>query len=278
MAFDNVSKISAAISDALCQIASGSGFGTRKMFSDTAQTLISGCRSVIINGLLNAINRSDLADRAVIIPMSPISQEQRSTQAELWVRFEAHRPQIFGALLDCMVCGLQQLPHVRLQRLPRMADFALWSVATEAFAPGVFIRAFESAAAEANEAVAEIDPVTIAIAAFMVGRVPWNGTAAELLRVLSNHDRAEAEPSAWKTWPRDPSSFGKKLRLATPVLRKMGIEAVIGRAPDHSRTRTITLSRIEPSERSQQAKKAGTSDGSDGSEMSDANRGVTKAA
>jgi hypothetical protein len=30
------------------------------------------------------------------------------------------------------------LPHVRLSRLPRMADFALWSVACEAFAGGAF--------------------------------------------------------------------------------------------------------------------------------------------
>ncbi len=41
LAFDNVSNISASISDALCQIASGSGFNTRKLFTDTAQTLIS---------------------------------------------------------------------------------------------------------------------------------------------------------------------------------------------------------------------------------------------
>ena len=122
LAFDNVSVISAAISDALCQIASGCGFGTRKLFTDTAQMLISGHRPVIINGLLNAINRSDLADRAVIIPMSRIAEEQRCSEKDIWNRFEAQRSQIFGALLDRMVCGLRRLPHVRLQRLPRMAD------------------------------------------------------------------------------------------------------------------------------------------------------------
>lgn len=278
LAFDNVSNISASISDALCQVASGSGFGTRKLFTDTAQLLINGHRPIIVNGLLNAINRSDLADRAVIMPMSRIVPEQRSSEADLWSRFESRRSQIFGALLDHMACGLRRLPHVQLQRLPRMADFALWSVATEAFAPGVFMRAFESAAAEANEAVAESDPVTVAVAAFMMKRKSWSGTAAVLRRVLSNHDRSEAQPSAWKTWPREPSSFGKRLRLATPVLRKMGVEVVIGRASDHGRTRTITLSEIEPSECPQQATKADTSDGSDSSDMSDTSSAVTKAA
>jgi hypothetical protein len=79
-------------------------------------------------------------------------------------------------------------------------------------------------------------------------------------------------------WPREPSSFGKRLRLATPVLRKMGVEVVIGRAPDHGRTRTITLSKIEPSVHPQQATKLDTSDGSDSSDTSDTSRAVTKVA
>jgi hypothetical protein len=272
LAFDNVSVISAVISDTLCQVASGSGFGTRKLFTDTAQTLISGHRPVIINGLLNSINRSDLADRAVIIPMSRIAEEQRCTEAELWDRFEAQRSRIFGAMLDRMVCGLRRLPYVRLPRLPRMADFALWSIATETFAPGVFISAFERATAEANETVAEGDPVTVAVAAFMMERDSWSGTAAELLRELSVRDRTEAEPSAWKTWPREPSSFGKRLQSAKTILRKIGIEVAIGRASDRRRTRTITLRKIEPSVRPQYTTKPDTLDGSDSS------RAVTKVA
>ena len=267
-------NISAAISDALCQIASGSGFATRKLFTDTAQLLISGYRPVIANGFLNAIDRSDLADRAVIVPMSRIVPERRYSEGELWTRFESQRSQIFGALLDCMVCGLRQLPHARLQQLPRMADYALWSVACEAFAPG--IAAFERAAQDAAEAVAENNSVTVAIAAFMMDQKSWSGTAASLLRVLSDDDGIEAQPSAWKIWPREPSAFGKRLRLATPVLRKMGVGVVIGRASDHARTRTITLSKIEPSERSQQTPKPDRSDGSDSAHTSDTTCAVTK--
>jgi hypothetical protein len=123
MAFDNVSIISAAISDGLCQIASGSGYGTRRRFTDTEQVLIGGSRPIIITGLLNAINRSDLADRTIAISMSRVGSEQRCSEAEIWSRFELHRAQIFGALLDCVACGLRKLPETRLERLPRMADF-----------------------------------------------------------------------------------------------------------------------------------------------------------
>lgn len=36
-----------------------------------------------------------------------------------------------GALLDAVSLALRQLPEVRLERLPRMAEFAQWVVAAE---------------------------------------------------------------------------------------------------------------------------------------------------
>jgi hypothetical protein len=276
MAYDNIGSISPAISDALCMVATGSGFGARRLYTDAAQILIGGSRPVILNGLLNAIDRSDLADRAVVVQMSPISQDKRFSEAEIWQRFEARRSQIFGALLDCVACGLRKLSSVQLQRLPRMADFALWSVATEAFPD--FIEAFEHAATEANEAVAESDPVPVAVAAFMMTRKePWTDTAAVLLRELSCQD-TEAAPSTWKTWPREPSSFSRRLRKAAATLRKMGVAVEIERAPDRSRTRKITLSNIveassnrpkRPDRPNRPGLGADTSDGSDGSDTSD---------
>jgi hypothetical protein len=205
--------------------------------------------------------------------MSRITSEQRRSEGELWGRFEAQRPQIFGALLDCVARGLQQSPHVRLTSLPRMADFALWSVATEAFPPGAFMAAFDHAAAEATEAVIEADPVAIAVAAFMVGRDDWHGTAATLLGELSLRDRTEAEPSKWKTWPREASAFGKRLRMTTAVLRKIGIEVVFGKASNRAKTRTVTLSKIL-----HRADRSDRSDRSDGSDTSPTNHARSEGA
>jgi hypothetical protein len=249
LVFDNVSNIPPVISDALCQLTTGSGFGTRRLYTDLSQVLIGGYRPVIINGLQNAIDRSDLADRAVVIPMQRVAAEHRLSETEIWSRFERDRAQIFGALLDCMVAGLRKLPHTRLSRLPRMADYVLWAVASSPFADGAFIKAFEGSATEATDAVAENDPVVVAVAAFMMERNSWSGTAAELHYELSTHDRTEAAPSKWKTWPRDVRSFGKQLRAAASVLRKIGVEVEFGKALDRQRTRTITLRKIEATER-----------------------------
>jgi hypothetical protein len=62
---------------------------------------------------------------------APIAQRQRRPEHALCREFELARPQSLGALLDVAAQGLRMLPQVRLQRLPRMADFALWTTACE---------------------------------------------------------------------------------------------------------------------------------------------------
>jgi hypothetical protein len=73
-------------------------------------------------------------------------REQRHSEAELWREFELARPGILGALLDALALGLRGLPRLRLARLPRMADFALWATACETalWPAGTFVCAYEA--------------------------------------------------------------------------------------------------------------------------------------
>ena len=52
--------------------------------------------------------------------------EMRRDEAQFWREFEQVRPRILGALLDAATAGLGNLPNVRLDQVPRMADFAIW--------------------------------------------------------------------------------------------------------------------------------------------------------
>jgi hypothetical protein len=72
-----------------------------------------------------------LGDRAIFLTLAPIGEVQRRPESELWREFEVARPYILGALLDAVVHGLRTLGRVRLDRLPRMADFTLWAAACE---------------------------------------------------------------------------------------------------------------------------------------------------
>jgi hypothetical protein len=55
-----------------------------------------------------------------------------------------HRYELGSSPLDAVVHGLRSLDRVELDRLPRMADFALWATACETalWPAGTFVRAY----------------------------------------------------------------------------------------------------------------------------------------
>jgi hypothetical protein len=136
LAFDNLSGLPPWLSDTLCRLTSGGAFSTRRLFTDQDEILFAAARPVILNGIEDVITRPDLADRAILLMLAPIAERQRRPEHALWREFELARPHILGALLDAAAHGLHMLPRIRLNRLPRMADFALWATACEsAFRP-----------------------------------------------------------------------------------------------------------------------------------------------
>src|SRR6516162_2685415 len=131
LAFDNLSSLPSWLSDALCRLASGGSFATRQLYTDCDEVLFQAARPAILNGIEDIVCRSDLADRAIFLTLEPIADERRRTERQLWREFEVVRPRVLGALLDAAAHGLRRLPQVRLERSPRMADFALWATACE---------------------------------------------------------------------------------------------------------------------------------------------------
>src|SRR5262249_57079471 len=107
---------------------------------------------------------------------------------ELLSDFERERPGIVGALLDTVSRGLRELPITHLDRLPRMADFALWATACERalWPAGTFIAAYAGNRSAAVDSVIEADLVAIAVRKLVAGTVEWSGGFLEVLRGISN--------------------------------------------------------------------------------------------
>ena len=103
----------------------------RQLYTDQDEVLFDAARPVILNGIEEIVTRPDLADRAAFLTLQPIPEEHRRPEQELWAAFDAARPRVLGVLLDAMVVGFKRLPETRLEKLPRMADFALWATACE---------------------------------------------------------------------------------------------------------------------------------------------------
>ena len=245
LAFDNVSGLPGWISDTLCRLATGGGFAVRQLYSDQDEILFNAERPVILNGIEDFVTRPDLADRAVLLALEPIPEKRRQPEGELWRTFEAERPRILGVLLDAIVMGLNRLPHTRLERLPRMADFALWAAACESafWSAGTFEAAYRTNRDEAVDSVIDADPVASTIRSMMVGRPNGAGTASDLLVVLA---RAAGERvSKSKGWPDTPRALAGRLRRAVTFLRKISIDVKFSRDGGRTRARMIRIAAID---------------------------------
>jgi hypothetical protein len=246
LAFDNVSGLPGWISDTLCRLATGGGFAVRQLYTDQDEVLFDAARPVILNGIEEIVTRPDLADRAVFLTLQPIPEEHRRPEQELWAAFDAERPRVLGVLLDAVVEGLKRLPETRLEKLPRMADFALWATACEAalWPAGTFWSAYCGNRDEAVEGVIDADPIATAVRAAMATRTLWTGTASDLLGALAEVVGERVAKS--KTWPDGPRALAGRLRRAATFLRKIGIEIGFGRE-GRARTRTINITTPRPS-------------------------------
>jgi hypothetical protein len=157
-------------------------------------------RPIILNGIEEVITRPDLADRAILLTLAPITEAQRRPENMLWREFEIARPRILGALLDAVSRGLQAMPGVRLERLPRMADFALWATACEQRPPGSFEDAYSNNRYTAVESVIDADPVAAWV------RELWrNGRPGRALRPICCGPVSKPRGTPWResraAWP-----------------------------------------------------------------------------
>ena len=116
---------------------------------------------MVLNGIEDIVTRPDLADRAIFLVLEPIPEDRRRPEAELRAAFDRERPRLLGVLLDAVVEGLARLPKTSLPRLPRMADFALWSTACETrlWPPGTFWAAYSGNREEAIDDIIYADPI-----------------------------------------------------------------------------------------------------------------------
>lgn len=238
---DNMSKIPEWLSNALCRLATGGGFATRELYTDVDEAIFDGKRPVLINGIGEVADRSDLIDRAVRLTLPTIAEDQRRTEREFWAEFDTARPRILGALLDAVSAALRNRDSVQLARQPRMADAAAWVVAAESacpWEPGTFLEAFHEQRRDADEFVIEASRLADAVRQWVEQHGPIEGTATDLLDRLSNG--MDEKVLKHRDWPKSPQAFGTRLREVTPNLRRLGIEVVFGRG---GRKRWITITR-----------------------------------
>jgi hypothetical protein len=242
VAFDNISTLQPWLSDAMCRLSTGGGFSARELYTDSDEVLFDTTRPLLLNGITDVATRPDLLDRALTVTLPPIPEEKRRPEAALWTEFEKARPRILGALLNAVAGALSAVESVRLEGMPRMADFAVWVTAAEralGWESGAFMVAYNGNRAEATESALEADPVALAVTAFMEDKEEWTGTAGGLWDVLNGLVGDDIKHT--KVWPGAPNALSARLKRLAPVLRGIGIEYEDARLPGHERKRAKRL-------------------------------------
>src|SRR5579872_5121171 len=84
LAYDNLSHLVPWLSDAICRLSTGGGFGTRQLYTDEDEILFDAMRPVIIDGIEELATRGDLLDRSIILRLPPIPDNRRRPEADFW--------------------------------------------------------------------------------------------------------------------------------------------------------------------------------------------------
>jgi hypothetical protein len=245
--FDNLSKLPTWLSDGLCRLATGGAFATRELHTDADEALFAFQRPVLLTGIEELAVRGDLADRSLLLDLPAIAEHDRQPERAFWAAFAQAQPRLLGCLLDAVSTALRRLPDVRLARLPRLADFALWVAAA---APGLgmdpddFLKAYEANREAATAMAVEASPVAAEVARLVKTQGGWQGTASELLALLNKHASAadSAVDRRARAWPKSPKALSDALRRALPNLAKVGVAGRFERERD---TRRIVLERTD---------------------------------
>jgi hypothetical protein len=183
LAFDNISVISDWLSDALCKVSTGSALATRTLYTDSDQTILKASRPLLLNGITTVITRHDLLDRSIILQLPILSETTRRSENDIWEEFKRIHPSVLGGLLSAVSAALRNKNKVKLEKMPRMADAALWVTAME-------------------------------------DKISWEGTASDLLKELRETISEDIKRS--KFWPKAPHALSNRLTRAAYNLRKIG--------------------------------------------------------
>ncbi len=228
LSYDNTSSLKNDMSDALCTLATGGAFSTRKLYFNDELQIFQHIRPVVMNGIGDFVYRPDLLERSIQLKLSPIPKYKRKTEREMDAQFDKILPGFLGYLYDCVAHALDNLDKVDPPRSMRMADAAHFVVAAEAatgFRQGQFLQALEQVQNEIMIDRAVNDSLALALIK-VLNRLPdkqFDGRVGELFDKI-----ADATFDQRIALPKSPSSLSNALKRSEPMLAKIGLMIEFG--------------------------------------------------
>jgi hypothetical protein len=226
--FDNVSNLSNSNSDALCKAVTGDGFSKRELYTDEEDIIFSFRRCIGINGINIAARKPDLLERSILFELQRVPPDKRKQEHEILEGFEKERPRIIGGIFDAVVKAMQIKPSVKLDMLPRMADFVVWGCAiAEAigYPRQQFLDAYYRNIQTQNDEVLQDSSIAAAVMQLMETQNEWTGTSSQLLKELKAiATDQEVDVDKEKGFPKAANVLSRNLNDLKTNLAEEGIE------------------------------------------------------
>ena len=239
IALDNLSGVPPWLSDDLCRIASGGGISRRKLYSNDEESLFTVKRPIILTGIDGLLARGDLADRALTLYLPTVDEARRRTEGDIYQSFERIAPEVLGLMLDGVSAAMRNLKATKLERFPRMADFAKWVTSGEgAFG---YSRGSTMAEYERNRLISNstmLDNSVIAPGVISLAGQGWGGTASELHSKLLSMNLGNNS----RQFPANPKTLSDALKRLAPSLRRGGYGVEWKQTPGSGSRKMIYLS------------------------------------
>jgi len=213
---DNLSGVAPWFSDSLCRAVTGAGSIRRRLYTDDDVAVLAFRRAVVANGIDFGDLRGDLADRMLAVELNVIGDDQRREEADIAMRADEHAA-VLGGLLDLAVEVLAVFPGVRLDRMPRMADFARIVAAVDQVRGTDSLARYLSQRGQLAETVVEGDQFATEIRHLADANQRWTGTSGELLAALTTSEQRRPKP-----WPATERAASAALSRVAPALRQLG--------------------------------------------------------
>ncbi|WP_239148894.1 ATP-binding protein [Streptomyces sp. SID12501] len=254
LCLDNVSTITPWLSDTLCKAVTGDGVVSRALYTDDDVVVLTFRRVLAMTTIDAGALAGDLAERLLMLDLQLIDAERRRSEEELDATFAAVRPSVLGALFDVLACVLAVLPSVRLESMPRMADFARVLAAVDQTQGWNTLGDYLATSANVATDALEGDPFAVAIGRLVDQAGTWQGTAAQLLEALPLPGGIRPP-----NWPKDATRASGRVKRLAPLLRSTGITVDdTQRSRDRHRNKLLTLARAAPEDESASAPDQGS--------------------
>ena len=223
LAFDNISKVSPAFSDAICKISTGDNQSIRRLYTTNGEMTVSIKKPTILNGIPELAKRSDLASRSLKLTLQKV--KHRKTEKEAWADFNEDAPSILKGLLTGLSRALANLEHTEINDMTRMADFCMWATAAHTaygWDKATFINAYAKNVKESHIDSLESSPFASSIVKMCEDGSFFHGRPLELLEEIeSQYSSTKITHSV--TWVKTAKGVIEQLDRNEESLESIGI-------------------------------------------------------